>query len=174
MKFKIRSLSTFALATGLLLSTLTVPRAHADDQHQKTCSNKTLNGSYGSYRTGTTSTGPLASLGILFFDGNGNATGSQNISRNGVFTFDNPISGPYEVAADCTAKFFTDTGVEVARVVIVDGGNEIFLFSETAGKSMESRKKSTRTTTKIWTGHREPEVRYNVFVNTPNRRPVDL
>ena len=136
MKLKIRSLLTLALATGLLLSTSTVPRAHADDQHQKACSNKTLNGSYGSYRTGTTSTGPLASLGILFFDGNGNASGSQNISRNGVFTFDNPISGPYEVAADCTAKFFTDTGVEVARVVIVDGGNEIFLFSETSGNAV--------------------------------------
>ena len=84
-----------------------------------------------------TSTGPLAALGILFFDGNGNVSGSQNISRNGVFTFDVVIlSGPYEVAADCTAKFFTDTGVEVARVVIVDGGNEIYLFSETAGNAV--------------------------------------
>ena len=124
------------LAMGLLLSTSDIRRVHADDQNGHTCSNKTLNGSYGSYRTGTTSTGPLASLGILFFDGNGNASGRQNISRNGVFIFDNPISGPYEVAADCTAKFFTDTGVEVARVVIVDGGNEIFLFSETAGNAV--------------------------------------
>lgn len=136
MKLKIRSQLTFALATGLLLSTSQIQPVHADDQHERACSNKTLNGSYGSYRTGTTSTGPLASLGILFFDGNGNASGSQNISRNGVFTFDNPISGPYEVAADCTARFFTDTGVEVARVVIVDGGNEIFLFSETAGNAV--------------------------------------
>ena len=137
MKLKMRSLLTLALATALLLSTSTVPRAHADDQHQKACSNKTLNGSYGSYRTGSTSTGPLASLGILFFDGNGNASGSQNISRNGVFTFDVEIlPGPYEVAADCTAKFLTDTGIEVARVVIVDGGNEIFLFSETAGNAV--------------------------------------
>ena len=136
MKLKIRSLSTFALATGLLLSTSNIPPVHADGRRERACSNKTLNGSYGIYRTGSTSTGPLASLGILFFDGNGNASGSQNISRNGVFTFDNPISGPYEVAADCTAKFFTDTGVEVARVVIVDGGNEIFLFSETSGNAV--------------------------------------
>ena len=98
--------------------------------------NKTLNGSYGFYRTGTTSTGPLAAVGILFFDGNGTVSGSQSISRNGVFTFDVPISGPYEVAADCTAKFLTDTGVEVARVLIVDGGNEIYLFSETAGNAV--------------------------------------
>ena len=130
------SLAMVGLTTGLLLSTSTVPRAHADDQHQKACSNKTLNGSYGSYRTGTTSTGPLASLGILFFDGNGNASGSQNISRNGVFTFDNPISGPYEVAADCTARFLMDNGVEVARVVIVDGGNEFYQLSETSGNAV--------------------------------------
>jgi len=44
--------------------------------------------------------------------------------------------GPYEVAADCTAKFLTDTGVEVARVLIVDGGNEIYLFSESTGNAV--------------------------------------
>src|SRR5499426_1679032 len=136
MKLQMRSLLTFALATGLLLSTSQIQPVHADDQHQKACSNKTLNGSYGTYRTGSTSTGPLASLGILFFDDNGNVSGSQNISRNGIFTFDNPISGPYEVAADCTAKFLMDNGVEVARVVIVDGGKEFYEFSETAGNAV--------------------------------------
>ena len=136
MKLKIRSQLTLALATGLLLTTSNTHRVHADDQHQKACSNKTLNGSFGTYRTGSTSTGPLASLGILFFDGNGNVSGSQNISRNGVFTFDNPISGPYEVAADCTARFLMDNGVEVARVVIVDGGKEFYEFSETAGNAV--------------------------------------
>ena len=30
----------------------------------------------------------------------------------------------------------TDTGVEVARVLIVDGGNEIYLFSETTGNAV--------------------------------------
>jgi len=137
MKLKIRSLLTFALATGLLLSTSHIRRVHADDQHEKGCSNKTLNGSFGFYRNGTTSTGPLAALGILFFDGNGNVYGSQSVSRNGVFTFDATIPpAPYEVAADCTAKFLTDTGIEVARVVIVDNGNEIFLFSESSGNAV--------------------------------------
>ena len=136
MKLKIRSILTLALATGLLLSPSHIRRADADDQHQKACSNKTLNGSFGTYRTGSTSTGPLAALGILFFDGNGNVSGSQNISRNGIFTFDAPISGPYEVAADCTARFLMDNGVEVARVVIVDGGKGFYEFSETAGNAV--------------------------------------
>jgi hypothetical protein len=137
MKLKIRSLSTFALATGLLLSTSAIPQVHADDQHERACSNKTLKGSYGNYRTGSTSTGPLAAVGILFFDGNGTLSGSQSISRNGVFTFDVPIPpSPYEVAADCTAKFLTDTGTEVARVVIVDKGNGFYEFSESAGNAV--------------------------------------
>ena len=136
MKLKIRSLSTFALATGLLLSTSQIQPVHADDQHERACSNKTLKGSYGSYRTGSTSTGPLAAVGILFFDGNGNVSGSQSISRNGVFTFDAAISGLYEVAADCTARFLTDTGDEVARVHIVDGGKEFYELSETAGNAV--------------------------------------
>jgi len=137
MKLKIRSLSTFALATGLLLSTSNIPPVHADGRRERACSEKTLKGSYGFYRNGTTSTGPLAALGILVFDGNGSVSGSQSISRNGVFTFDVEIlPGPYEVAADCTAKFLTDTGIEVARVVIVDGGNEIFLFSESSGNAV--------------------------------------
>jgi hypothetical protein len=31
---------------------------------------------------------------------------------------------------------FLDTGIEVARVVVVDGGNEIYLFSESAGNAV--------------------------------------
>jgi hypothetical protein len=137
MKLKIRTLSTFALAAGLLLTTSNTHRAHADDQRERACSNKTLNGSYGNYRTGSTSTGPLAAVGILFFDGNGTLSGRQSISRNGVYTFDVPIPpSPYEVAADCTAKFLTDTGAEVARVIIVDNGNGFFQFSESAGNAV--------------------------------------
>jgi hypothetical protein len=146
MKLKIRSLSTFALATGLLLSTSQIQPVHADDQHERACSNKTLKGSYGNYRTGSTSTGPLAAVGILFFDGNGTLSGSQSISRNGVFTFDVPIPpSPYEVAADCTARFLTDTGDEVARVLIVDGGKEFYELSETSGNAVYGVAKKIHT-----------------------------
>ena len=40
------------------------------------------------------------------------------------------------MAADCTAKFLTDTGDEVARVLIVDGGNEFYELSETSGNAV--------------------------------------
>jgi len=137
MKLKIRTLPTFALATGLLLGTLQIQPVHAVDRHAKACSNKTLNGSYGFYRTGSTSTGPLAALGILIFDGNGTNFGSQSISRNGLFTFDVPLPpSPYEVAEDCRGRLLTDTGIEIGRLVIVDGGNEFYLFSESAGNAV--------------------------------------
>ena len=87
--------------------------------------------------------------GIFSFDGNGTVSGSQSISRNGVFTFDAPILGPYEVAADCTARFLTDTGIEIARVLIVDGGNDVYFMSETAGNAVYGvGKKSTQITTR--------------------------
>ena len=89
--------------------------------------------------------GPLAAVGILFFDGNGNVSGSQSISRNGVFTFDAAISGLYEVAADCTARFLTDTGDEVARVHIVDGGKEFYELSETSGNAVYGVAKKIHT-----------------------------
>jgi hypothetical protein len=51
----------------------------------------------------------------------------------------------YEMAADCTAKFLIDTGAEVARVVVVDGGNEINLFSESAGNAVYGVAKQIHT-----------------------------
>src|SRR5258706_14721731 len=50
-----------------------VPRVHA----QEGCSVATLNGTFGFYRTGTTSVGPLAGVGLATYDGNGNSTARQ-------------------------------------------------------------------------------------------------
>lgn len=110
-----------------------VPIVYADDQDGRNCSNAILKGSYGFYRTGTTPTGPLASVGLIFWDGNGDFTATQSTSRNGVFTFDSTFSGTYEVAEDCTAKGFLTNGVEFVRIVIVDEGKEFYFFSETSG-----------------------------------------
>jgi hypothetical protein len=150
MKLRTNSMAVVALVSGLLSSishgggdwASIVPKVHADDLHAiKTCSNATLNGSYGFYRTGTIplpdgSRGSLAAVGIQFFDGNGNMTATQSISRNGAFTFDVVGSGPYEVAEDCTGKGFTESGVELFRFVIVDGGEGLYGLSETSGNAV--------------------------------------
>jgi hypothetical protein len=112
--------------------------AAAKDEHgDKGCTSASLHGSYGFYRTGSTSAGPLAALGSLTFDGKGNLTGSQSVSRNGVFTFDLPIVGPYVVNEDCTGKFLAPDGVtEVARVVVTDRGSGFYIMSESAGNAV--------------------------------------
>ena len=80
MKLRTISAAAIALVSGLLLSNSHIGRVHADE---KACSTKTLHGSYGFYRSGTTtSTGPLTAVGIGFYDGNGNVTATQTISRN--------------------------------------------------------------------------------------------
>src|SRR5215467_6272700 len=132
MKHRKFSVTAVALAAGLCLAPLNSRTVYAD----LACSNKTLNGSFGFYRAGNTSVGPLAAVGFITFDGNGNFMATQSISRNGVFTFDSSSSSSYELEPDCTGKLFTPTGDEVARLVVVDGGNEVYMLSGTPGSAV--------------------------------------
>jgi hypothetical protein len=90
------------------------------------CSNSSLQGSYGFYRTGLTPDGPLAAIGIVTYDGKGNNHGRQTISRNGVFEHVG-FEGTYEVSPDCTV----DGGA-----IVVDGGNELYNLSRTSGNAV--------------------------------------
>ena len=54
-----------------------------------------------------TAGGPVAAVGRITFDGNGNNSSVQNISRNGTYTFDVEMVGTYEVAEDCTGNSLT-------------------------------------------------------------------
>jgi hypothetical protein len=144
MKLSTISMAVFALASGLLFSILQIAGVRADDRHHRACSEKTLRGSYGFYRTRTNPTGPLVAVGILFFDGQGNAFARQSISRNGVFTFDVEFDSTYEVAEDCTGKGFQN-GLEFVRMVVVDGGKEIYMLSETAGNAIYGVAKKIHT-----------------------------
>jgi hypothetical protein len=97
------------------------------------CSVATLNAAYGFFRTGITSAGPLAAVGIATFEGKGGSTARQTIRKNGItvsdlFT-DPALSGPYEVDSDCTGKVLNPDGTAFAHLVVVDGGNELFILS---------------------------------------------
>jgi hypothetical protein len=93
-----------------------------------------LNGTYGFYWTGTTLEGPIVSVGILSYDGKGNFTARQHISRNGKFE---NVTGSYKVkvARDCTSKSFQD-GAMVSWDTIVDNGNRIVLMSRVRGTTV--------------------------------------
>ncbi len=136
MKRRISISGVAIAAVGCLLlgSAAVVPYAFASDQHA--CSNASPNGSYGFYRTGINALGPLAALAIAIFDGNGNMSGSQSVSRGGVLSFDSPIAATVQVATDCTGKGFAPDGSEFIRIVVVDDGKGFYFFSESAGAAI--------------------------------------
>jgi hypothetical protein len=107
-----------------------MPRVHA----QEGCSVATLHGAYGVYRTGTTSAGPLAAVGIATFDGTGAvSTARQTIRKNGVTTsdlFTTPANvGPYQVDPDCGLRLLNPDGSVFGHGVVVSGGKELFILS---------------------------------------------
>ena len=122
-----------SLAVVFFGSTL-IHQLYADEIAQTgTCSNATLKGSWGYYRTGTNNNvevaGPYAGVGIMFADGNGNAKRRQTVSFNGSYE-KNTASFQYEVKPDCTGRLLNANGNEFAWFVIVDGGKEFYLISK--------------------------------------------
>jgi hypothetical protein len=143
MKVRTTLVAVVGVVSVLLLGKVLI--AHADDPHEIACSNKTLKGAYGLQRTGTTATGPVAAVGIISFDGEGNWTVTQSRSLNGIFNFDTTRSGTYEVAEDCSVKEFID-GQESARFVIIEGGLGFYSLVVTPGNTVYAvaRKVHTR------------------------------
>jgi hypothetical protein len=129
MRQKVASLTIFLLVFCFGAFTFA-----ADKRVQGGCSNATLKGSYGAYRTGFTPDGALASVGIVFYDGNGHLQSRLKTNTNG--TLHSAVSSlEYTIAKDCTYKSFVN-GVEVASGVVVDNGNRIFLLSMTPGNTI--------------------------------------
>jgi len=129
MKLMIASLTIFAITLGILGFVFADSNGVSEG-----CSNATLVGSYGFYRTGFTPDGPLSAAGIIFYDGNGHSKVRQRISRNGHIEHVT-ASYEYKIAPDCTSKTFSD-GQEIANGVIVDNGNKLFFVGVTEGNTI--------------------------------------
>ena len=117
----------FALAAVVVAATLVlmaVPKTFADGG---SCSNSTLQGSYGASITGTVSGLPLAELDLVSADGKGNFTsGSGTVSIGGTissFTF----TGTYTINADCSGSASLSTGVTQNLVIKSDGSEVMFI-----------------------------------------------
>ena len=133
MQRKTTVLSAMIIAFTALLIISNVQELYSTDvKMSQGCSNETLNGSYGTYRTGTTPDGPIASVSIVKFDATGNMSIKQHTSRNGVLEF-NKTTGRIQVNADCTVKVFGDTGTQISSGVIVDDGDGFFLLNRNPG-----------------------------------------
>ena len=135
MKSSTKNLVAFAgLASSLVLGSLAASATARAEMPQ--CSNATLHGQYGFYRTGHTATAALAAVGIIVFDGKGNSWASQSIAKNGNINFDVEFPGLYVIDANCTGRGFTSDGVEFVRFVVVDGGKVVYMLSESAGNEV--------------------------------------
>jgi hypothetical protein len=114
----------FALFSG----SATLAKAHEQ------CSNATLNGSFGVYASGSViGVGPVALLGVLTYDGNGNLTGTvfQKVNGNNVQV---TLTGTYSVDSNCLVSdtSLASTGqVATHEYVIVDDGKEFYILNTT-------------------------------------------
>lgn len=103
-------------------------------QGQPTCSNASLQGSYGLHATGITGAGgSFAAVGRFSFDGTGNLTGTLFVRVAGNDLQIN-ITGTYSVSSDCTVD---DTwnfsgNASTHKSVIVDQGRGYFILNNTA------------------------------------------
>ena len=112
------------------------PRLHA------ACSSATAAGTFGFTTTGTlilpTGPAPVAAVGLVTFDLNGNATGSQDRSVGGAFAHET-ITGTLTVNRDCTISLLAnvyDSSGNLVRTstipgVLVDNGKHIRAIFET-------------------------------------------
>ena len=74
------------------------------------CSNASLKGAYGASCEGTiVGVGPLAVVSVLTADGDGNISGVETLSVNGVITTGVTLIGTYTVNANCTGSIVTTT-----------------------------------------------------------------
>lgn len=106
------------------------------DLRTGSCSVRDVRGTYGFFRSGTTTQGPLAAVGKAIFDGRGSFSVVQTTSRNGVFT-EGSFDGLYEVHGDCTGRWLTADGQsQIAYFVLVEDGLEFIFLSTSAGNTI--------------------------------------
>ena len=139
----------FLLATGvaLLVTFVHIPGAsikvHA---HDRGCSVASLKGKCafrrmgvnnlagGSNCQGFSDCGPIAQIGVAFYDGDGTRGLIRNIRSTAgeirPWTDQPAPNGTYTVDPDCTGSFFDTDGTHSNDVVVVDGGKRFFVLSE--------------------------------------------
>jgi hypothetical protein len=128
-----------AIALGLLAGLAPALGAEEGREGSRNCSVRSLDGTYGFYRTGKGAFGgPLVGNGIASFDGAGNWTAIANNVRDGEVTLDEEFSGTYTIAPDCTGSLFVFDGedFEITRLVIVDDGKGYYAVDVVGGQTI--------------------------------------
>ena len=119
----------FVLAFVSLLVLGLVSRGQAEQ-----CSNASIKGSYGFSCEGTVvGLGPLAVIGVLTADGNGNGSEVETISFNGVISQGVLFTVTYTVNADCTGSFVSTgpDGIPFDNEFVIDDNKKEFRLMPT-------------------------------------------
>jgi hypothetical protein len=129
-----------ALRIGLPSGTL--PRVHAQENGREGCSLETLKGGYGLTFHGFGTEGPVptqinaftpvAGVGVVTFDGSGNLSLSETVSRGGLIA---PLTtaGSYTVNPDCTGSLEAGRAAHL-NFVIVHNVKEILAINTDQGR----------------------------------------
>ena len=128
---------------SIALIALTFSTLFVGSQAEASCTNASLNGSYGLHATGKINgVGEFAAVGRFRFDGNGNLTARLFVRITGNNVVPPEFTGTYTVHPDCTVSDHWGGSTHVS--VIVDGGNGYFILNNTVGEgdtiSGEARK----------------------------------
>ena len=143
--------ATVALATLVAVAAIiglgatvpggTLPKVHAQEVDLEGCSAATLHGRYGLTFSGYGTNGavpapitafiPVAGVGLVTFDGNGNLSASETVS-NGGSIFPVNLPGNYTVNSDCTGSLTTANAH--LNLVIVRNGREILSVNTQQGR----------------------------------------
>ena len=119
---------TFRIARMIVLASFAVSSTAG-----ATCSNASLSGTYGFLHDGTDSNGApftAAVSQITFHSTTGTFTGETTASHEGVIVTDQPLTGTYTIASNCTGTGTPAGGNPFAIVVTSTGFLALHLFAE--------------------------------------------
>jgi hypothetical protein len=127
------------MTRSLLILTLAALGALGIANAQQACSKGTLNGGYGITLLGSlqpNNAQPVASVGRVTFDGNGNFLIVRTNSVNGVITQGVTSNGTYTINSDCTGTFALTGGLASNYNLVVDtGGAHVRAISLNSGQT---------------------------------------
>ena len=107
-----------------------------DDDSCRKCTLKSLKGCYGYSYTGTSGSGPIAAVGPINFDGEGNTSATYSVNSGGM-NFQGSFTGTYTVNEDCTGAVTIHLPVlgisSNGRFVIVEDGKEALFMGTDPG-----------------------------------------
>ena len=138
------------IATRASLPSGTLPEVHAQETESKTCSLSTLRGGYGISFHGLGTSGPVpapinafipvAGVGLVTFDGNGNFSLAETVSFGGQI-LPLTVPGTYSVNPDCTGALQAQNAAHLNFVVVHNGQESLAVNTDQGRVAIDNLEK---------------------------------